>query len=72
VNGGKYARIFAADYSKTIYPTYEGYKALVGWEIYDIKENLISTILPDQCFIPENEGKYYFVAILSDPDDNNI
>jgi hypothetical protein len=66
VNGVKMARIFHNYYSKTVCLTYEGNKTLLGWEIYDINENLIFTIGPDDYFLPENDGKYYFVAIFAD------
>ena len=65
VNGGKFTRIFEDDFSDTVYPTYTGQNTLIGWAIYDVNENLISIILPDEYFIPENEGKYYFVAIFA-------
>ena len=66
VNSDKYAKIFEDDFSNTIYPTYSGKRTLISWEIYDANENLISKISPNECFIPENEGKYYLVAVFAD------
>ena len=60
------AKIFHNDYSKTVYPTYTGDKPLYAWAIYDVNENLLCYITPDAVFVPESDGKYYFVAIFAD------
>jgi hypothetical protein len=70
VNGGKMTRIFHNYLSEAVYPTYTGKRALSGWEIYDIDEKLICSIDPGGYFLPENDGKYYFVAIFADAEKN--